>query len=100
MSYIGPIGIQIPFNPLGANIAVGTSAASLSAISSTNGFNLKADHQNTGNIFLGVDPTTLSTANAYYRLNPGESVFVCVKDLSRLAAVANASNCKLYVIGG
>lgn len=82
---------------VGEQKTVGTSASQLASNAAKSGFTLKADDDNTGNIYLGTSGVT--AANALFRLKAGQAVFVSIDNANRLYAIASAASQKLYVIG-
>jgi len=78
-------------------VTVGTSAIQVSSESiACKQVILKADNDNSGDIYVGKD-SSVSSANGF-RLMPGEAVTIPIDDLSKIWVIATTSGQKLYVI--
>lgn len=88
-----------PLNPMPAAVAaptvirhgqaaVGTSAVQLTAGAVTQGVNIKAPSENTGNLYVGI--TGVTTSNGY-PLAPGDSTFVACDNANRIYVISDTA---------
>ena len=79
-------------------VTVGTSAVQLTTSSTSLNFGvvIKADPNNSGNVYVG--DSSVSTSNGYL-LTPGEGIAFEIDDASKVWLVADADNQKVYWLG-
>ena len=83
---------------VGDRLSVNTTALQGNANTLTSGITLKADDGNSGVIYIGL-ASTVTTTNAFYRLNAGQALFLAVNNENKLWFIASAAAQTLYLLG-
>jgi len=90
------MGRVAPAGQLGSfQITVGTDKQRLSDDFPTYTVVLKADDDNTGNIYVGNSDVTTSSG---LRLSPGQSLSIDIDNLNKVYVIADTADQKLYVL--
>ena len=81
----------------GAPVTIGTSAVEVTFTGTTQSIYIQADHDNTGNIWVGKSNIDNAGANAMARLMAGESITIELNDSSNaIYAVSDTASQKIY----
>jgi len=80
-------------------VTVGTTSTRLTSVDThlMRGVLIKADNDNTGNVYVGGVPS-VTTSNGF-RLAAGEGVLIEIDNANKVYMIADASNQKVHVIG-
>ena len=95
-SLLGAVAAQPSFGS--GQTTVGTTAVQLTSesIPTERGVLIKADDDNTGNVYIGKDNTVSTTTG--FRLNAGQGITIEVDDASKIWLVADAGSQKVHWI--
>lgn len=81
----------------GADVTVGTVAVEMTFAGDTQGVQIQADHDNTGTIWVGKSNVSSAGANAFTRLEAGESISVDYDDGDNaIYAISDTASQKVY----
>lgn len=86
----------------GSNLDIDTTAEQLTTVSipCKIGITIKADDDNTGDIYVGNSDVTAGTdpATDGYRLKPGDAIFLEVKNANQIYVIGSAANQKAWFL--
>lgn len=88
----------------GAKSSIGATALQISSTvrALDKGVDVKADDDNTGVVYVGALSTiTAGSADATdgFRLNPGQSVFLAIDDISKVYVIGSTTGQKVWFAG-
>lgn len=77
-------------------LTVGTSSVQLSEDKRIKSVTIKADDDNTGNIYVGFS-STVSSSNGF-RLKAGQGIEIMINNLNKIWVVADEDNQKVHIL--
>jgi len=84
----------------GAPVTIGTTAVEITFTGTTRSIQITADHDNTGTIWIGKSNITNAGANAFDRLEAGESLQIDFNDTTNAVyCISDTATQKIYKMG-
>ena len=89
------VSVKPPSSGGSQQVTVGTTPVQLPE-KSVQSVTIKADDDNSGNIYVGFDDTVSTTTG--FRLKAGQGIDIAIDNLSKIWLVADADNQKAHIL--